>query len=455
MEPSAGASTSQVSWLDFKPEEYDDLLAAKVTRTRELFAHHLSQSTPFEVNPSAPAHFRERARFAIARFPPVDGPLRYALFDGGSPSVAVDQFPIASLHINRQMPPLLAAVNREAALGDRLAAVHFLGTTTGEMLVSLIYAGAPLPPGWHEAAQCLHEELNALESSEATSATGSDQVAGILRVSVLGRCKGDCVVVGRDYVEERIPLADGRRLTYRQVEGSFSNPSAAMCSATLDFLCKCATAAAADVAAREVASNEANALRLPNLLELYCGNGNHTCALGSHFARVLAVEIDRKLCDAAELNLRSNGVDNASVLCASSGKFCKRLLRKIRQAKSQPLPTLEPAAECTSGVTAEGTTAVASESAEAIWMREAVERTDVVLVDPPRCGLDAETRQLVSLYDHILYVSCNPSALLTDLEAIGSDFVVERLAIFDHFAYSHHLEVGVHLRRASAKLAVT
>jgi tRNA (uracil-5-)-methyltransferase len=80
-------------------------------------------------------------------------------------------------------------------------------------------------------------------------------------------------------------------------------------------------------------------------------------------------------------------------------------------------------------------------------MREAQRRTDVVLVDPPRCGLDDETRGLVQLYDHILYISCNPSALLADLHVLSDAYTVERMAIFDHFAYSHHLEVGVHLRR--------
>ena len=34
-----------------------------------------------------------------------------------------------------------------------------------------------------------------------------------------------------------------------------------------------------------------------------------------------------------------------------------------------------------------------------------------------------------------------------DLQALGKAYRVERLAIFDHFAYSPHLEVGVHLRR--------
>ena len=48
---------------------------------------------------------------------------------------------------------------------------------------------------------------------------------------------------------------------------------------------------------------------------------------------------------------------------------------------------------------------------------------------------------------HIFYVSCNPTALLSDLQSLGGGYSLERLAVFDHFAYSHHLEVGVHLRR--------
>ena len=32
-----------------------------------------------------------------------------------------------------------------------------------------------------------------------------------------------------------------------------------------------------------------------------------------------------------------------------------------------------------------------------------------VLVDPPRAGLDATTLDLVAGYDHIVYISCNPT----------------------------------------------
>ena len=96
-----------LSWLDFKPDEYESLLAAKVVSTRREFAAFLTDHTPIEINASKPSNFRDRARFAVARFPPSRS-LRYALFEGGTPSVAVDEFPIASIQINDLMPELLA-----------------------------------------------------------------------------------------------------------------------------------------------------------------------------------------------------------------------------------------------------------------------------------------------------------------------------------------------------------
>ena len=52
-----------------------------------------------------------------------------------------------------------------------------------------------------------------------------------------------------------------------------------------------------------------------SLLELFCGNGNHTVALSGLFDSVVAVEINQTLCDAAETNLALNGVTNASIVC--------------------------------------------------------------------------------------------------------------------------------------------
>jgi tRNA/tmRNA/rRNA uracil-C5-methylase (TrmA/RlmC/RlmD family) len=41
--------------------------------------------------------------------------------------------------------------------------------------------------------------------------------------------------------------------------------------------------------------------------------------------------------------------------------------------------------------------------------------SDVLLVDPPRAGLDAPTLQICRRFDHILYISCNPNALHQNL----------------------------------------
>ena len=80
---------------------------------------------------------------------------------------------------------------------------------------------------------------------------------------------------------------------------------------------------------------------------------------------------------------------------------------------------------------------------------------NTVVVDPPRTGLDARTRQLISQYRHIIYISCSPDALRRDLgvlckgegEAEGTaTHEVQRMAVFDHFPYTQHVECGVYLR---------
>ena len=49
------------------------------------------------------------------------------------------------------------------------------------------------------------------------------------------------------------------------------------------------------------------------LLELYCGNGNHTCGLAPLFGSVVCVEIDKRLCLACCENLDLNGITNVHV----------------------------------------------------------------------------------------------------------------------------------------------
>lgn len=56
-------------------------------------------------------------------------------------------------------------------------------------------------------------------------------------------------------------------------------------------------------------------------------------------------------------------------------------------------------------------------------------RFGAVLVDPPRCGLDALTLSLVAGYNHILYISCSPESLMRDLKAVSVVFLCISLSL--------------------------
>ena len=72
-----------------------------------------------------------------------------------------------------------------------------------------------------------------------------------------------------------------------------------------------------------------------------------------------------------------------------------------------------------------------------------------LLVDPPRAGLDSVTVQLLPEFDSIVYISCNPETLHSNLLHIKDTHEVKRFALFDQFPYTDHIECGVLLQRRS------
>jgi len=79
------------------------------------------------------------------------------------------------------------------------------------------------------------------------------------------------------------------------------------------------------------------------------------------------------------------------------------------------------------------------------------ERPDLVVVDPPRTGLGAETCALLSeiAAPAFVYVSCDPATLARDLRTlIASGYGIESITLADLFPQTFHLETVVQLRRA-------
>ena len=74
----------------------------------------------------------------------------------------------------------------------------------------------------------------------------------------------------------------------------------------------------------------------------------------------------------------------------------------------------------------------------------------MIVVDPPRAGLGAETTELLGRIGapQLVCVSCDPATLARDLRAlVGAGYAIERMTLADLFPQTFHLETVVRLRR--------
>jgi len=216
-------------------------------------------------------------------------------------------------------------------------------------------------------------------------------------VQLIGRATKTKICLDRDYVDERLPVA-GKELIYRQVENSFTQPNAAMNIQMLEW--------ALDVTQQSRG----------DLLELYCGNGNFSLALARNFRRVLATEIAKPSVASAQYNIAVNQIDNVQIIRMAAEEFTQAMngVRSFNRLEGIDLSSYQ---------------------------------CETIFVDPPRSGLDDETVKMVQAYPRILYISCNPQTLCDNLAVLSGTHQIERLALFDQFPYTHHMECGVLLTR--------
>lgn len=83
------------------------------------------------------------------------------------------------------------------------------------------------------------------------------------------------------------------------------------------------------------------------------------------------------------------------------------------------------------------------------WLEEVLERRPgVVVLDPPRRGVDpAVVRGLVeSPARLVLYLSCNPATLARDLKGLLEAYELEGVRIYDFFPHTPHIETLATLR---------
>ena len=355
------------------PAQYQNQLDNKIVKYRLSMEQAGVDITEITVHRSAPLGFRMRAEFRVWH---QDGQVFYAMNRPGEKRpYIIHDFPIGAPLIGKTMPLLLQALNSSAILSRKCFSAEFLTTSSGQVLITLIYH-RPLDSEWEAQARALQNRLG---------------------LSIIGRSRKQKVVLDKDYVTEQLNI-EGRNYSYQQVESGFTQPNAGINCQMLEW------------SSKQLAGSS------DDLLELYCGNGNFTAVLAQHFNQVLATEISKVSVNSALTNFAANQVDNVKVVRMSSEEFTQAL------NKQRPFRRL------------------ADIDLESY-------KFSTIFVDPPRAGLDSETEKLVSRFDNILYISCNPETLASNLSQITQTHNIESVAVFDQFPWTDHLESGVLLKR--------
>jgi len=335
-------------------------------------------------------HYRQRCRFSmVGRFGGVGSDeLNYSMFNGQIDEVVSFGFRLASERLNKLMPLILTQLRRYEALGgNRLRAVHLHAPRSKESaaLITLLY-GAPIDnvEAWKEVA------------IEARSSISNEVDTDVY---LIGRCKGLILISGSRCTYEELIISissqEDEKICLEFPESSFCHPNTRANERSVTWL-------------RKQLIDTFTKRERPRMLEIYCGSGNHTCCLAKLCASLTIVEVDDQLVQAAKRNLQNNNcnLDRITFVTADAQKFCKRILRRATRYSQLDF--------------------------------------DIILVDPPRRGTDRNTLDLLKHFPHILYISCNPLALQSDMQELINTHEVLDFAFLDAFPSTPHLECLVH-----------
>ena len=147
------------------------------------------------------------------------------------------------------------------------------------------------------------------------------------------------------------------------------------------------------------------------VLDLCCGAGTITLALAQKAGQVTGIEIVPEAVENARGNAARNGIENVSFYCADAAQAAVRF---AHQGK----------------------------------------RPDVIVVDPPRKGLDTVTIEAAAQMapQRIVYVSCDSATLARDVKLFAVlGYHIEKARAFDLFPRTRHVETVCLLSKLKAE----
>jgi len=132
------------------------------------------------------------------------------------------------------------------------------------------------------------------------------------------------------------------------------------------------------------------------IYDLYCGVGTIGIYLANKAKKVYGIEINEKAVSDAKENMILNNLNNMEFLAGSVDKTINRI---------KELP-------------------------------------NIIVVDPPRAGLDKITINTILKLepDKLVYTSCDPMTLVRDLKILEEKYNIKEITPFDMFPNTYHVE---------------
>lgn len=269
-------------------KSYEEQLNFKLQREKQRFSNFTN--IDFDIIKSEDTAFRNRAEFRIWWEKDENGNeiLSYAMNDFKKNILKIDSCQIVSPQIQELMPKLIKELESDLLFSYKLFAVEFLGSTTNDMLVTLIYH-KKLEDEWILKVKEIEEKLN---------------------IKIMGRSRKQKIILSSDCINETLTI-NNQDFFFAYEEGGFTQPNTKVNIQMIEW----------------VLNNIKNSSK--DLCELYCGGGNFTIPLSTKFSKVLATEISKTSIKSALRNCKLNDISTIGFIRMSAEEFVQGL-QKVR-----------------------------------------------------------------------------------------------------------------------------
>ena len=369
------------------PQNYDQYLKEKISNVVTLFKKNNLTIDNYSVFESPKEYYRMRTEFCVF-FNEDRSDFNFCMFEPNTKPkkrIELQSFPVGSKAINKAMQLLKKHLLSYNELKHKLFQIDFLSNQSGEIIIALNY----------------HKAINEIEFKKNINDIKRLFLNEGLKAQFIGRAKKQLILADTDTILETIHTKDRDFYLY-QVEGNFSQPNIYACQNMVQFARDCCTDC-----------------KNVDLIELYCGSGTFTVCLADLFRKVMSTEVSRVPTNTALKNIEKNNIKNTKIARLSAVEVAQALnnVREFNRLKEADINIHEY-------------------------------NFNTLLIDPPRSGLcDKEALDFTARFDRVIYISCNPETLVSDLTYLTKTHEITRIAFFDQFPNTNHLEIGILLEK--------